>query len=251
MLYIFAFCVLNGSVYLSKKNFIVIIKRLQQSRREHNMSRIERKKFKKQNSFLDAGDIKVAFMGAEASGKSSIVQRLVRGIFFDDYQPTVFEFYSYETTFNSTWRVRLQISDTAGSFSFPAMDRLTIQKSDVVVVVFDLTSLSSLKRAEEFFKIIKNENPNKSILLVGNKSDLPHRVACKMSLEQRLSFSNQHSYIETSVKFNENAGHDVIKMIVEEFALSKGPGVTQSQKPLSVKLLKKFAESTENLLDLF
>ena len=216
------------------------------------MGRIERKKFKRQNSFLDAGGIKVAFMGAEASGKSSIVQRLVSGIFFDDYQPTVFEFYNYETTFNNTHRFRLQISDTAGSFSFPAMDRLTIQKSDVIVVVFDLTSLNSLKRAEGLIMIIKNENPNKPILVVGNKSDLPHSVAFKMSLHQRLSFSNQHTYFETSVKFNENAGFDLIKMIVEEFALSKGPFVvTQSQKPLSVKLLKKFAESAENLLDLF
>lgn len=208
--------------------------------------------FKRRNSFPDNMKIKVAFMGAAASGKSSIVQRLVNGSFFDIYQPTVFEFYNYETKFEKTCQLSLQISDTAGSFSFPAMDRLTIQKSDIVLVVFDLTSLESLKRAEELIKIIKGENPKKSILVVGNKSDLPHRVSCKKSLDMRLSCSNQYSYIETSAKFDTDVGYDVMKMISEEFVLSNGPfGIKQSLKSLSAKLKKKFAESTENLLDLF
>lgn len=208
--------------------------------------------FKRKNSFPDNMEIKVAFMGAAASGKSSIVQRLVSGTFFDDHQPTVFEFYNYETRFDNTCRLSLQISDTTGSFSFPAMDRLTIQKSDVIVVVFDLTLLSSLERAEELIKNIKDEYPNKPIVVVGNKSDLPHPVDCKKSLDQRLSCNSQHTYIETSAKFDKDVGYDVMKMISEEFALSNGPfGVKQSHKPLSAKLKKKFAESTENLFDLF
>ena len=215
------------------------------------MSEIERKRFKR-NSCQDYMLIKVAFMGAAASGKSSIVQRLIGGRFFEDYQPTVFEFYNSEYKMNKTCRLCLQISDTAGAFSFPAMDRLTIQKADVIVVVFDLTSSSSLKRAEELIKNIKEQHPKKSILVVGNKSDLPHRVSCKKSLDQRLSCSNEHTYVETSAKFDKNVGHELVKKISEEFALSNGPfDVKQSHKPLSAKLKRKFAESTENLLDLF
>lgn len=216
-------------------------------RRQHG------KLFKRNSNLEECRLVKVAFMGAAYSGKSAIVQRLVTGKFFEDvYDPTVFDFHEFESIVDNTYRLCFQISDTAGEFSFPAMDRLTIQKVDIVVVVFDMTSSRSLKRCEELMKKIKEINPKKSIMVIGNKTDLPHRILPKRNLELRLSSNHEHTYFETSAKLDKNAGHELIKRISEEFAISRGPfDVKQSRKPISAKLKRKFAESTENLLDLF
>lgn len=198
--------------------------------------------------------IKVAFMGAAASGKSSIVQRLIKGDdshFSEDYQPTVFEFHDFESKAGNTSKVTLQISDTAGAFSFPAMDRLTIQKSDVIVVVFDLSSTESLKHAVIRARDVKEQNPKKPILVIGNKSDLGKRVSSKMELEHHFTCHLQLSYLETSAKYEKIRG-ELIQRISEEFSLSNGPfDVKRSRKPLSAKLKRRLSKSTENLLDLF
>ena len=192
--------------------------------------------------------IKVAFMGAAASGKSSIVQRLIGGHFSEEYEPTVFEFHNFE---NKASSVTFHISDTAGAFSFPAMDRLTIQKSDVIVVVFDLSSTESLKQAVLLSKNVKEQNSKKPILVIGNKSDLGKRVSTKMELEYHFTCHLQYSYLEISAKFEENR-EELIQRISEEFALSNGPfDVKRSRKPLSAKLKRKLSKSTENLLDMF
>ncbi|XP_066922315.1 GTP-binding protein drn-1-like [Clytia hemisphaerica] len=195
--------------------------------------------------------VKVAFMGPGASGKTCIVHRLVGKKFSEEYEPTVFDFYDYESKVDNTCRLSLQISDTAGAFSFPAMDRLTIQKSDVVVVVFDLTSMGSLKQAMKLAKEIRGDNPKKAVLVIGNKSDLALRVAAKKELENTITCNLQMGYCELSAKYDDVSA-DLIPRIAEEFAISKGPyDVKRSRKPLSAKFKRKLSKSTENLLDLF
>jgi len=196
-------------------------------------------------------NIKVAFMGAAKTGKSSLVQRLIGGDFNQDYEPTVFEFYNHESKLDNNSRVCLQISDTSGAFDFPAMDRLTIQKSDVVVVVFDLTSISSLKHVVRLTNQIKQENPKKAVLVIGNKSDLPYRVVHKKELERHVTCIMHHTYVEMSAKCDGNMS-ELIHRISEEFALSNGPyDVKRSEKPFGAKLKKGLSKSTESLLDLF
>lgn len=204
----------------------------------------------RKKSFKEHDLIKVAFMGAAASGKTSIVQRLVGGHFSEEYEPTVFEFHDFESKTNNL-KVKMEISDTAGAFSFPAMDRLTIQKSDVVVIVFDLSSSDSLRHAVLLTKDVKEQNPKKPILVIGNKLDLGIRVTTKSELEYHFTCHLQHSYLETSAKF-ETSCDELIQRISEEFALSNGPyDVKRSRKPLSAKLKRRLSKSTENILDMF
>ena len=195
-------------------------------------------------------NIKVAFMGAARTGKSSLVQRLIDGDLNEDYEPTVFEFYNHESKLDNNCRICLQISDTSGAFNFPAMDRLTIQKSDVVVLVFDLTSMLSLKHVVSLANQIKRDNPKKAILVIGNKSDLLNRVAPKKELEYHVTSTMQHTYVEMSAKCDRNMS-DLMHRISEEFELSNGPFNTKkSQKPMSSIMKRKFSKSAENLLDL-
>jgi len=126
------------------------------------------------------------------------------------------------------------------------MDRLTIQKSDVVVVVFDLTSISSLKHVVRLTNQIKQENPKKAVLVIGNKSDLPYRVVHK----KELTCIMHHTYVEMSAKCDGNMS-DLVQKISEEFELSNGPFSTKkAQKPMSSLLKRKLSKSAENLLDL-
>ena len=214
--------------------------------RNHDKINVIRKKSRVDQEFV----INVAFMGSAASGKTTIVHRLMGKKFHQHYNPTVFDFYDYESKVDNTCRLSLQISDTAGAFSFPAMDRLTIQKSDVVVVVFDLTSMSSLNHAESLIKDIKRQCPRKAILIIGNKSDQPHRIASKRRLNERVTCNFEHSYIETSAKLNDDIAIDLLQRIKEEFALLEGPyDIKRSEKPFSSKLRKQFSRSTLSLRD--
>ncbi|XP_062849763.1 GTP-binding protein Di-Ras1b [Trichomycterus rosablanca] len=120
-----------------------------------------------------SGDYRVVLFGSGAVGKTSLVLRFVKETFHDSYNPTVEDTY---------WQVigcersvcMLHITDTSGSYQFPAMQRLNISKSDAFILVYSVTSrrsLEELKPVHQQVVAIRGNVEQVPIMLVGNKSD--------------------------------------------------------------------------------
>uniref|UniRef100_A0A0K0DHV4 GTP-binding protein Di-Ras2 n=1 Tax=Angiostrongylus cantonensis TaxID=6313 RepID=A0A0K0DHV4_ANGCA len=155
-----------------------------------------------------SSDYRVAVFGAGGVGKSSIVQRFVKGTFSENYVPTIEDTYRQVISCNQKNVCTLQITDTTGSHQFPAMQRLSISKGHAFILIYSVTSKQSL---EELAPIVKTLMEVKGsslsevpIMLVGNKSDDRERREVTKETGAKLADKWGTRFIETSAKNNEN-----------------------------------------------
>nr|CTP81275.1 BMA-DRN-1 [Brugia malayi] len=153
-------------------------------------------------------DYRVAVFGAGGVGKSSIVQRFIKGTFNENYIPTIEDTFRQVISCNHKNVCTLQITDTTGSHQFPAMQRLSISKGNAFVLVYSVTSKQSLEELGPILlmlKEVKGENITEvPIMLVGNKKDEDQRREVSSELGQKLAAKWGTGFIETSAKDNEN-----------------------------------------------
>ncbi|XP_031555387.1 ras-related protein Rap-1-like [Actinia tenebrosa] len=151
---------------------------------------------------------KVVILGAGGVGKTSLVMRFVRDYFPQKYIPTVEDVYEKTVTLNKDFGAFFEIMDTAGSYQFPAMKRLTMEHGNAFVLVYSLDDESSLQEALRIQKeIIEIKGTtNVPILLVGNKTDLVNQEVLDKTRAQVAELVEGQNIMasETSAKFGVN-----------------------------------------------
>lgn len=97
--------------------------------------------------------------------------------------------------------IKLQIWDTAGQESFRSITRSYYRDAAGALLVYDITQRESFNHLSRWLEEARsNGNPNMTIMLIGNKSDLEHRRA--VSTKEGEAFAKEHGliFIETSAK---------------------------------------------------
>ncbi|XP_052897798.1 ras-related protein Rap-2b-like [Anopheles moucheti] len=149
---------------------------------------------------------RVTMMGAARVGKSSIISQFLYEKYLSRYKQTIEEMHrgEYELPDGST--LTLDILDTSGSYQFPAMRALSINKSGAFILVYavdDEESWNEVERLRE--QIIAVRGTRVPIVIVGNKADvleeqrqIPFKVA-----RSRALLEWGCGYAECSAKNNE------------------------------------------------
>ncbi|XP_033102439.1 ras-related protein Rap-2a-like [Anneissia japonica] len=152
--------------------------------------------------------VRVVVMGAAKVGKSSIISRFLNGNYEETYKPTVEGFFCREfKSMDSTRSVRLEIVDTSGSFSFPAMQTLYIASADAFILVYSFMDYDSFKEVKSLRQqLVKEKNDeNFPIVIVGNKDDLELTERAFSKAEADLSLDVcSGNHIVVSTKLNQN-----------------------------------------------
>lgn len=141
---------------------------------------------------------KIAIIGACHSGKSSLLARYADGSFSDEYTCTIGVDFRIHTVGLDGCRVKLQIWDTVDA-ERPFV--VYYRGAMGVMVLFDVTSAESFRRADRFFgHIVQHASEDVRLLLVGCKSDLV--LSRKVSFEEALEKAQKYNtaYVETSAK---------------------------------------------------
>uniref|UniRef100_UPI00358E0905 ras-related protein Rap-2c-like n=1 Tax=Myxine glutinosa TaxID=7769 RepID=UPI00358E0905 len=119
---------------------------------------------------------RVVFLGAARTGKSAIVKRFVHDVFEEEYKSTVEDLHSVEhRESGGSLCFRMEILDTSGSYSFPAMRRLAIRHADACVLVFSLDdpgSFEEVRRLRDEIQGAGDRACGPAVCVVGNKSDV-------------------------------------------------------------------------------
>ncbi|KND88070.1 Ras-related protein RSR1 [Tolypocladium ophioglossoides CBS 100239] len=118
-------------------------------------------------------ELHVVVLGAGGVGKSCLTAQFVHNEWIESYDPTIED--SYRTQLQVDGRqVVLEILDTAGTEQFVAMRDLYMKTGQGFLLVFSITSPSSLTELaglrEEIIRIKDDENV--PMVIVGNKADL-------------------------------------------------------------------------------
>ena len=151
--------------------------------------------------------LSVSLVGQELVGKSSLALQFCFNVFPTDHDPTIDDWYQTQK-----WGTRIEIRDTNGQFdsTFRRMRIMSIQSSQVVILVYDLSDVGSVLNLDRFVSEIHAVHPTPFVLVVGNKSDLVTEDCEAKDLGQ--TFAACHGWPHMIVSARKNS--DVLEMIL-------------------------------------
>ncbi|XP_076843542.1 rasd family member 4 [Brachyhypopomus gauderio] len=151
-------------------------------------------------------EVRLVFMGAAGVGKTALIQRFLQDSFEPKHRRTVEELHSREYEVAGV-KVTVRIMDTSGSYSFPAMRKLSIQNGDAFALVYSVDnpeSLEAVKSLREEILEIK-EDKFTPIVVVGNKADRKsERQVSPEDVLATVELDWNNCFLEASAKENAN-----------------------------------------------
>ncbi|WOL05827.1 ras-related protein RABF1-like isoform X2 [Canna indica] len=159
----------------------------------------------------------LVLLGDSGVGKSCIVLRFVRGHFDPTSKVTVgASFLSQTLGLQDSTTVKFEIWDTAGQERYASLAPLYYRGAAVAVVVYDITSEETFRKAQYWVKELqKHASPGIIMALVGNKADLHENRA--VSSQEAIEYAEKNGmfFIETSAKTANNIIQLFEKMKIE------------------------------------
>lgn len=107
-------------------------------------------------------------MGAAFVGKTQVVSQFLYDKFSSRYRTTIEELHRGEYELPDQSTLTLDILDTSGSFSFPAMQDLSISTSNAFLLVFSIDSEESWKEAARLREKVSNDCKLDSVALANH-----------------------------------------------------------------------------------
>lgn len=150
---------------------------------------------------------KAIVLGDVAVGKTSLVTRFCHQTFDKDYKATIGVDFEVERFDILQVPFNLQIWDTAGQERFKCIAASYYRGAHVIIIVFDVTDLLSLKNSKRWLDdALKANNGNPHIFLVGTKIDICSVATYQMVEEQAtiLAKDMKAEYWAVSSKTGEN-----------------------------------------------
>ncbi|KAG9128396.1 Ras GTPase, partial [Ceratobasidium sp. 392] len=181
-------------------------------------------------------------LGAGGVGKSSLTLRLIQGVFFDGYDPTIEEIYTKQVKVDNEL-CQLEITDTAGAEQFTAMNEYYLKDARGFVLVFSLTQAMSVREVEnlrtQIHRVKGNTTAPIPMVLVGTKADLSSDREVSREQIQALADRWKMPYYETSAKRNWNIDavfEDIIRQMRAGGMGSSTPITTGSKRERIARL---------------
>ncbi|KAI9332016.1 GTP-binding protein rho1 [Zopfochytrium polystomum] len=194
---------------------------------------------------------KLVMVGDGAGGKTSLLIVFTKGIFPEEYVPTVFENHVVDVHLDEYPIIQLALWDTAGQEDYNRLRPLSYPGSDVIIVCFSIASPDSLDNVEsQWVGEIRHYCGPTPIILVGCKKDLRSDPATIAELAR----SRQHPvtfeegagmaqkigafrYVECSAKYNDGVS-DVFEFATRAAMLTHSkPEVARAKKTNKCQLL--------------
>lgn len=148
---------------------------------------------------------KIVMAGDGAVGKTSIVRQYITHTFQKDYLSTLgVQVSTKEIRYPDLAVIKLIIWDVAGQQIFGSVRPMYYKDASVAVLVYDITDRATFESIPKWVKEIHENEPNASIVLVGNKIDLDYaRKVSKGEGEKLAKELNLGGFVETSARTGE------------------------------------------------
>lgn len=163
---------------------------------------------------------KLVLLGESAVGKSSLVNRFAKDRFDEFRQSTIgAAFLTQSVRLEPDTVIKFEIWDTAGQERYKSLAPMYYRNANCAVVVFDLTSSTSLGRAKSWVKELQLQaSDNIVIALAANKADLTSER--QVDREEAAEYAREAGllYFETSAKTGENV-KEMFKAIAERMPI--------------------------------
>lgn len=164
---------------------------------------------------------KVIIIGAPGVGKTSLVLRYCRDIFERNYKTTIGVDFEVEKYKILGVPFHMQVWDTAGADRFKGVTTAYFRGANVVVVAFDLTSIESLYKTEEWLQEAYEHCSvsNFEVFLIATKRDLVSDWGYKEMMNKAEEFADKYraEFWSTSSRTGENIEELFTRVAVVSF----------------------------------
>ena len=144
---------------------------------------------------------KIIFVGDAATGKTSIINRIIDNPFNDIYEVSIgIDFMSKNIRFRGQ-NTKIQIWDSAGQEKYKGLIPSYIRNSSIVFLVYDVSKRSSFDNIMNWINFVRNIEKT-IMVLCGNKIDLNREV--EKNEGEELAKKEGLLFFECSAKTNEN-----------------------------------------------
>ncbi|CAG7836180.1 unnamed protein product [Allacma fusca] len=178
-------------------------------------------------------EYKIVVCGSGGVGKSSLTVQYVQGVFVERYDPTIEDSYRKQIELDNQ-QCMLEILDTAGTEQFLAMRDLYMKTGQGFVLVYSITTQSTLSDLHELREqILRVKGEDKiPMVLVGNKCDLENERA--VGIEEGSSLADKFgvSFFEASAKSRINV-NEIFTDLVKQINLNRDTMSKQTKKESS------------------
>ena len=119
---------------------------------------------------------RVVLIGETRVGKTSIIERLLKGSCAEEQTSTVGAvFHTHDMEYMGK-SVPLQIWDTAGQERYRSLAPMYYRKSSAAIAVFDLTRRETLEALAGWVATFRENADDVFVVVAGNKSDLESQI---------------------------------------------------------------------------
>ena len=122
-------------------------------------------------------DLKILVIGCSGAGKTSFVQRWIKGEFDQSYKPTIVSEFHYKIFECRGNCYRIQLWDIGGQDKTPSMAKIFTRDSHGCIVICDITKKDTFEETKKWKKIVNDESAfidgeKLPFILIQNKIDL-------------------------------------------------------------------------------
>ena len=180
--------------------------------------------------------IKIILMGESYVGNNSLAGSFLSNIPYLSNIAIIGVNFGLKSIYFNGLKIKLQVFNTAGQERFFNINRSHIDRSDIIILTYDVTDKSSLDTLIYRYNLIKENNINKIYGVCGNKIDLKDRII-ENEEEKMIQFTLDNHldyYCRTSCKTYEGI-EDMFYNLIEKY-LKKNKDVLKSKIKNEVKL---------------
>jgi len=157
---------------------------------------------------------KIITVGDGFVGKTTLLRRYVEGLFYNVPKITIGVDFYLKRLIYETYEVSFQLWDFGGQKQFRFLHSKYVTGASGALLLFDLTEPKSINSAEEWINLVRSQDNNLPIILVGTKYDLVEPETINDDVAIDLMLKN----IKTSSKTGLNIDHVFELMIIELLA---------------------------------
>lgn len=166
--------------------------------------------------------IKILVLGDSKTGKTNLVSNLCGNDFDEIHIPTIgldfkttyldidkkeFNEFNEFNEINEKIKIKIQFVDCSGSERFMSLLKNFSKKSEIIIMLYDVTKKSTLENIEKWYKILENFNYKYDDdivkILIGNKKDLSENIRVGYNEGKEIANKYGMEFFEVSTK-NEN-----------------------------------------------
>ena len=157
---------------------------------------------------------KVVLLGDTNVGKTAIAQRFNDDSFDINISSTVASSSFVINRNLDNKQIKFNLLDTAGQERYKSLTPLYFQNADVILLVYDITSIESFHSLESWHHMVEERGPKEvKFVIIGNKADLLE--SSNPYLDETLAFATKIGAQLSTVSAKTGEGINTLLLLIE------------------------------------